>query len=201
MAVDPAALDKLFEGRGGFDAAYESLVALAASLLRTYGGDSAARVVLRQYHPEEIADEAFYRLFTEGFEEGKDPYYAVRNHIRNFVRGAAKSKTQAKLKRVDGSTAGTQAYHRQTDLNEQTSVERVMIIDDIEFCTRVMQQLVSDLKNQEEHAIATAIIAGFRQPDEICQLNDMPRPTFDAAFKRLKRKFAQVCASMTEDSA
>lgn len=200
MSVDPTTLDTLFASRGGFDAVYKKLIAASKALLRTYGGDSAARVVLRQLDGEEIVDHAFTRLFNEGFSPEDDPYLLLRRHIRNYLRSVAKSAKEGRTARVIGNEDLTRAYEQETDLNGQTTVERLLIIDDVDHCLKVMARVVT-LANDDHQvtAIAQAIINGFRDPHEICTLTDLDKTTYENAFKRLRRKFGQAVEEIAKE--
>lgn len=200
MSVDPATLDTLFASRGGFDAVYKKLIAVAKALLKTYGSDSAARVVLRQLDGEEIVDLALTRLFSEGFAPGDDPYLLLRRHIKNHIRSIAKSAKERRTARVDGNEELTWAYKQQSDLNEQTAVERLLIIDDVDHCLKVMARVVT-LANDDHQvtAIAQAIINGFRDSHEICTLTDLDKVTYENAFKRLRRKFGQAFEEIAKE--
>lgn len=198
--VDPSALDRLFAARGGFETAYEKLVAAARSLLLTYGGDTGARVVLRQLDPEEVVNLAFDRVFSDGIDPEDDLYLALRRHIQNHIRSLAKSAKQRRLVRVDGDPELTSAYCDQSDPNEESARDRLLIVDDMDFCSSVMFRVMAEAKEDPEvEDIGRAIISGKRSTEEICQFTGLNGRKYDAAFKRLKRRFSQLLATMKED--
>ncbi len=200
MPVDPDALDGLLAGRGGFEAAYEKLVAAAKALLQTYGGDSGGRALLRQLEAADVVDTAFDRLFAEGFSPGEDVYLLLRRHIRNYIRTVAKSVKERQTVRVDGDEESTRTYLQQTDPLEQSAPERALIIDDLEYCMKVLFRLTAKVKDDPQVlALVSAIIEGFRDPDEICVVAELTKPQYDATFKRMKRRFAQILAASEED--
>jgi len=200
MPVDPDALDGLLAGRGGFEAAYEKLVAAAKAWLQTYGGDSGGRALLRQLEAADVVDTAFDRLFTEGFSPGEDVYLLLRRHIRNHIRTVAKSVKERQTVRVDGDEESTRTYLQQTDPLEQSAPERALIIDDLEYCMKVLFRMTSEVKDDPQVlALVSAIIEGFRDPDEICVVAELTKPQYDATFKRMKRRFAQILAASEED--
>ena len=200
MPVDPDALDGLLAGRGGFEAAYEKLVAAAKAWLQTYGGDSGGRALLRQFEAADVVDAAFDRLFTEGFSPGEDVYLLLRRHIRNHIRTIAKSVKERQTVRVDGDEEFTRTYLQQTDPLEQSAPERALIIDDLEYCMKVLFRMTSEVKDDPQVlALVSAIIEGFRDPDEICVVAELTKPQYDATFKRMKRRFAQILAASEKD--
>jgi hypothetical protein len=200
MSIDPDALDGLLAGRGGFEAAYEKLVAAAKAWLQTYGGDSGGRAVLRQLEAADVVDSAFDRLFTEGFLPGEDVYLLLRRHIQNHIRTVAKSVKERRTVRVDGDEESTRTYLQQTDPLEQSAPERALIIDDLEYCMKVLFRMTSEVKDDPQLvALVSAIIEGFRDPDEICVVAELTKPQYDATFKRMKRRFAQILAASEED--
>lgn len=201
MAADPVALDQLFASRGGFAVAYKKLVVLAQAMLVTYGGDSASRVVLRQLDPEEIVNTAFERyLDGDSGDEGEDIYLVLRRHIKNHVRSAAKSVKQNHTVRVDGNKKSTALYNQQHDPNETGAIERVSIIDDFDFCKTLIFRVLSDTKQDKEVAsLCEAIIAGFREHSDLCEFANLEKPAFDAALKRLKRKFGHALMAAEGD--
>jgi hypothetical protein len=196
MPVDPAALDSLLAAQGGFDAAYKKLAAMATALLRTYGSDTGARVVLRQYDPLDIVDAAFERILQEGFEPGENVYFLLRRHVRNRIRSEAKLVSEGKTVRVEGDPDSKKLYLQETDPTEQSAPDRAVVIDDCEYCISVMFRLMADVKDDPAvSAIATAITEGFRDPQDICDVTGLSRPEYDAAFKRLRRKFLGLTES------
>lgn len=200
MAADPAALDQVFAKQGGFNAAYKKLVALAQAMLVTYGGDSRSRVALRQLDPEEIVNIAFERYFTEGAEEGANVYFVLRNHVRNFVRSAAKSAKEKKTIRVDGDEKKTALYEAQVDPTGMGAEERLSVIDDFDFCKKMMFRVLADCKGDKDvEAICEAIIAGFREHADIAEYAKLDKAAFDAAFKRLKRRFVHALMAADGD--
>jgi hypothetical protein len=200
MPADPAAMDALFNSRGGFEHAYKKLIAVAKALLRIYGGDSSARVVLRQLDGEEVVNRAFERWASDGFPTAVEPYLVMRGHIRNHIRSIAKSAKQRRTVRVDGNEDLTWAYQQQFDPTEETAIDRLLIIDDRDFCIQVMFRLVADTRDdQQVTALATAIIDGFRDPADICELTGLDKPAYEATFKRLKRRFTQTLDAMRKD--
>ena len=200
MSVDPAALDGLLVARGGFEAAYEKLLAAAKALLQTYGGDSGGRALLRQMDAADVVDAAFERLFDEGFPPGDDVYLLLRRHIQNNIRSVAKSAKEARTVRVDGNEDATRIYSQQSDPLEQSAPDRALITDDIEYGMKVLFRLTTAVKDDPQVvALATAIIEGYRDPDDICVVADLTKPQYDATFKRMKRKFAQILAASEED--
>ena len=200
MPVDPDALDGLLAGRGGFEAAYEKLVAAAKAWLQTYGGDSGGQALLRQLEAADVVDTAFDRLFTEGFSPGEDVYLLLRRHIRNHIRTVAKSVKERQTVRVDGDEESTRTYLQQTDPLEQSAPERALIIDDLEYCMKVLFRMTAEVKDDPQVlALVSAIIEGFRDPDEICVVAELTKPQYDATFKRMKRRFAQILAASEED--
>lgn len=200
MPVDPDALDGLLAGRGGFEAAYEKLVAAAKAWLQTYGGDSGGRALLRQLEAADVVDAAFERLFTEGFSPGEDVYLLLRRHIHNHIRTVAKSVKERKTVRVDGNEESTRNYLQQTDPLEQSAPERALIIDDLEYCMTVLFRMTSEVKDDPQVlALVSALIEGFRDPEEICVVAELTKPQYDATFKRMKRRFAQILAASEED--
>ena len=154
MSADPTALDHVFTAQGGFTLAYKRLVVLARSMLDTYGGDSAARVVLRQWDAEEVVNVAFERAFAESAEIGPDTYFALRRHVRNHVYTLAQSSKQARTVRVDGNEQATAVYHQQTDPTETSAVERLLIADDFAFCAQVLERLQAEGRG-ESREVAT----------------------------------------------
>jgi hypothetical protein len=200
MAADPAAFEQLFASRGGFATAYRKLVALAKAMLVTYGGDSASRVCLRQLDPEEIVNAAFERYFDEGAEGEEEVYLLLRRHIRNYVRSLAKSVQQARTVRVDGNKDQAMAYRQATDPTEMSTVDRLLVVDDFDFCQKVIFRVLGDSKaDAEVCSICEAIIAGFRDYADICDFAKMSQPAFDAAFKRLKRRFGHACDAVEKE--
>ena len=199
MPADPAALDQVFAARGGFAVVYKRLVAFAQMTLVNYGGDSASRVALRQLQAEEVVDAAFERYFDEGAEDG-DVYFALRRHIKNQVRSAAKSVEQKRTVRVDGSEKLTTVYNNKSDPTDFGAVERVEILDDFDFCKKLIFRILEETKDdQEVAALCEAIVAGFREYTDICEFAKLERPAFDAAMKRLKRKFSHTLTAAEGD--
>ncbi len=200
MSADPAALDHVFTAQGGFTAAYKRLVVLARSMLDTYGGDSAARVVLRQWDPEEVVNVAFERAFAESAEIGPATYFRLRSHIRNHVHSLAKSAQQARTVRVDGNEQATAVYHQQTDPTETSAVERLLIADDFAFCAQVLDRLQAEGRDDPEVGlICRAVAAGHRDYADICRHAQLTPPAFDAGLKRLKRKFLHLVRTVEAD--
>jgi len=200
MSADPAALDHVFTSQGGFTLAYKRLVVLARSMLDTYGGDSAARVVLRQLDPEEVVNVAFERIFAEAAEIGPETYNSLRSHIRNHVHSLAKSAQQARTVRVDESEKSTALYQQQTDPTETSAVDRVLIADDFEFCVKVMARLELEGRDDPEVGlICRAVAAGHRDYADLCRHAQLTPPAFDAGLKRLKRKFLHLVRTVEAD--
>ena len=200
MPADPAALDHVFTAQGGFTVDYKRLVVLARSMLDTYGGDSAARVVLRQLDAEEVVNAAFERVFTEAAEIGADTYFALRRHIRNHVYTLAQSTKQARTVRVDESEKSAALYQQQSDPTETSAVDRVLITDDFEFCVKVMERLEREGRDDPEVGlICRAILAGQRDHADICRHAQLTPPAFDAGMKRLKRKFLHLVRTVEAD--
>ena len=199
MPADPAALDQVFADRGGFAVAYKRLLAFAQVTLVNYGGDSPARVALRQLQAEDVVDAAFERYFDEGAEDG-DAYYTLRRHIKNQVRSAAKSAKQKRTVRVDGSEELTSVYNNKADPTDFGAIERVEILDDFDFCKKLIFRILSETKDDREVAsLCEAIIAGFRGHADICDFAKLESAAFDAAMKRLKRKFSHTLATAEGD--
>lgn len=199
MPADPAALDQVFADRGGFAVAYKRLLAFAQVTLVNYGGDSASRVALRQLQAEDVVDAAFERYFAEGADDG-DAYFAIRRHIKNQVRSAAKSAKQKRTLRVDGSEELTGLYNNRADPTDFGAIERVEILDDFDFCRKLIFRILGDTTDDKDVAsICEAIIAGFREHADICDFAKLESAAFDAAMKRLKRKFTHTLAAAEGD--
>jgi hypothetical protein len=180
--------------QGGFASAYKKLVLLARWALSVYGGDTRSRVTLRQLDAEEIVDEAFHRLLTEPIGVGEVPYFVLRRHVKNHVRSLAKSAKEGHTVRVDGGSEGEKrAYEGATDPTATSDVEKLTIFDDFEFCKKVIFRVMADLKDDKTVAsICEAIIAGFRDPGDLRDYANIDQAAFEAAFKRLKRKFGHA---------
>jgi hypothetical protein len=102
--------------------------------------------------------------------------------------------------RVDGSDELTWAYQQQYEPTGQTAVERMLIVDDRDFCIDVMKRLAGETKNDDQvAALAREIVAGFREPSDLCELTGMDNPAYEAAFKRLKRRFGQALDATRKD--
>jgi hypothetical protein len=199
--VDPATADLLLAHKGGFEVAYKRLLSLAGKLLSSYAGDSASRVALRQLTAEDIVDAAFERLFGEGLSDGEDIYFVLRNHIRNDVRSKAKSKKESRLVRTDASKGLTDLYNQQSEPTETSAVDKLIILDDIEFCQKVIFRLAADGKHDPEVSkICEAIISGFRDPADLREFAGLDESKFTAAFRRLKRRFVQSMDAITKET-
>jgi hypothetical protein len=199
MPVNPADLDHLLAHRGGFDTAYSKLVLFAQAKLLLYRGNVAGRAAVRQLDAEEVVNDAFVRLFKEGFVPGEDVYFLLRRHIANQIRTLAKSVQEENTVRVAADPELGELYEQQSDLNELSAPDRSIILDDVRYCLDVMQRVAAATPNDPEVVkLAEAFVAGYRDPGEICLLTDMTRAKYDAAFKRLQRKFLQANVASEE---
>ena len=199
--VDPSTVDELLAHQGGFEAAYKKLLSLAGRFLSIYAGDSAARVVLRQITAEDVVDAAFERLFNDGIPDGADIYFVLRNHVRNDVRSKAKSKKQARLVRTDASKELTDLFNQQDEPTDVSAVERMEVLDDVDFCRKVIFHLAADAKDDPEVSkICEAIISEFRDPADLREFSGLDEAKFEAAFKRLKRRFVRSKEAITKET-
>lgn len=190
MASDPADMDQMFAPQGGFTTAYKKLVALARVTLAMYGGNSRARVTLRQLDAEEIVNEAFKRLLSEPPVATEVPYYVLRRHIKNNIRSLAKNAKEGRTVRIESNAKDKFSYSEATDPNETGVLDRLTIFDDFEFCKKVIFRLIAETKNDKEVSdICEAIIAGFRASPDLREYAKIDQATFEVAFKRFKRKF------------
>lgn len=193
MEPDQEFLDELFADQGGFETAYKKLVQQAQSLLVTYGGNSSARVILRQLDAEDLVHTAFKRFLEQESEDDVPAYYVLRKHIQNQVRSAAKSAKENQTVRADASEELTFHYENQSDANELDTMDRVTILDDGELCTKLMFRVRAEGKNDHEvDQLCEAIISGFRDFDDLREFANFDQKTFDAAWKRLIRRFRHV---------
>jgi hypothetical protein len=200
MESGPSDMDQMFAGQGGFAAAYKKLVVLAHLMLAMYGGDSRARVVLRQLDAEEIVNDAFKRLLNEPVAATEVPYYVLRRHIKNHVRSLAKNTKEGRTVRIESDEKGKTAYAEATDPNETNGVERMMIFDDFEFCKKVIFRVVAEINDDKEVLdICEAIVVGFRTSADIQEYAKIDQATFEVAFKRLKRKFGHALMAIKRE--
>ncbi len=199
MPVNPADLDQLLAHRGGFDTAYGKLVLVAQAKLLLYRGNVAGRAAVRLLDAEEVVNDAFARLFQEGFALGEDVYLLLRRHIANNIRTLAKSAKEENTVHVVADPELGELYEGQSDPHELSPPDRAIILDDMRYCLDVMQRVAAATRDDPEVVkLAETFVAGYRDPGEICQLTDMTRAQYDAAFKRLQRKFLQANVAAEE---
>lgn len=201
MSDAPTDLDELLHEEGGFVFVYEKLILLSRSLLNTYAGDSTVRVCLRQWDAEEIVDHAFERLLSEDFDETKNTYYVLRNHVKNFIRTKSKSVKESRTVRSDGSEALTSNIMNFDDRNAMPLTHGAEIIDDIEFCSQVMSQVLGAVENDELVAqLCEAYIAGIFDTDEVCQLLEITRKEHANVFRRMQTQFRKQLKKLDKEA-
>ncbi|MGJ8637802.1 MAG: hypothetical protein ACSHYA_00285 [Opitutaceae bacterium] len=200
MPSVPPDLDELFPDRGGFTPVYEKLILLARSLLNAYSGDSAVRVCLRQWDAIEIVDHAFERLLSEEYAETENAYYVLRNHVKNFIRTKAKSVQESRTVRSDGSEALTARIMNFEDRTDLAIAERAEIIDDVGFCLKVMQLVLTHVKNDELVVqMCEAYVAEIYEADEICQLLEISKKEYSNVFRRLQTQFRKQLRNLEKE--
>lgn len=193
--------DEIFAAQGGFEAVYKRLSALARQQLAHYGGNTRARVVLRQHDPEEIVDEAFKDLLCLESEPKDGPYYFLRNRVRNIVRSMAKNVKEGRTVRIEGSSSAKQdAYAQVSDPTDPTAADLATVVDDADFDIKVLFRLLADLKDDNEvKTLCDAIIEGYREPADLRDLTGLDQAAYEAAFKRLKRRFHQALEAIKRE--
>lgn len=193
MAVDPSELDRLLAAQGGFREAYKKLQLLSKATLAMYDGNSSARVALRQIDADEVVNHAFERLFSEGFEDQENVYFKLRNFVKNFVRTKAKLKKEARTIRVTPDSDIYGQYEGYYDPTEQLPDARMDIIDDFDFCKKVIFRLRTDISHDEIlKTLCDAIIEGYTEPEDLMELMGVDKSGYRAAFLRLRRRYKKA---------
>lgn len=185
--------DQMFAARGGFDEAYTKLIAYARRELARYQSDFGGGLAVRQLDAREVVHSAIERLFSEEWDANEDVYLLLRRHIQNKVRSLSKSAGETRLVRISGRQETDAAYAETEDLFAESPRENAEIRDRTGFCKKVLMCVLSEAgEDQILCKLTEALIEGWRDPNDMCDLLEISRSEYDAAFGRLKRRFRKV---------
>ena len=193
-------LDQMLKADGGFEKCYFKLIRMAAELRKAAISPRPSIRGLRELEPIDLVHSAFERLIREGSGKVR-PYFALRNFIRNKIRTLSKSPSANREVPVGGHGGEWNDYwdtvHDPNEHNPRAEAEQREAAD---WAKKVMFRLRAEFIDDERvQEFFAAWDLGFRTRREIIRESDLNERTYDAAWKRLKRKAAQVRKDMEHE--
>ena len=193
-------LDRMLEADGGFKRCYLKLIAMAAKLRKAAIFARPSNRALRELEPLDLVHTAFERLIRDGPGEVR-PYYALRNFVRNKIRSLSKSPAADREVPVGGhEDEWSEFWDTVHDPTEHNPGAKAELREAADRAKRIVFRLRAELEDDEQmQEYFAAWELGFRKRRDIIRESNLNAQTYDAAWKRLKRKAAQVWKDMEDE--
>lgn len=193
-------LDQMLEADGGFEKSYLKLIRMAAELVRAAIVTKPGNRALRELEPIDLVHTAFERLISDGPGEVR-PYYALRNFVRNKIRTLSKSPAAFREVPVGGNEDEWSDFwdttHDPTEHNPGIEAE---LREAADLARKIMFRLRAEFNDDDQVLeILAAWELGFRKRRDIIRESNLNARTYDAAWKRLKRKAARIWKDMEHE--